>query len=184
MKAVIQRVIDASVSVDGSLKGSVAFGLLVYLGVALEDSVRDADWIAEKVINLRIFDDADGKMNLSLLELITDHENSPTKELVNHNINKVNQTVNAVNHENYMVNGTFFGVLAISQFTLLGDARKGRRPSWTQAAPPEKARELYLYFIDKIREKAPCESGEFQAHMKVSYTNDGPVTVILDSHER
>jgi D-tyrosyl-tRNA(Tyr) deacylase len=155
MKAVVQRVIDASVSVDGVVKGSIASGLLIYLGVAQEDTTQDADWIAEKTVNLRIFDDSEGKMNISLLEL--------------------------VNQENNMVNDALTGILVISQFTLLGDARKGRRPSWTQAAPPEKARELYLYFIEKVREKAPCECGEFQAHMKVTYTNDGPVTVLLDS---
>jgi D-tyrosyl-tRNA(Tyr) deacylase len=169
MRAVVQRVIDAEVSVNGAVKGSVAFGLLVYLGVALEDTIQDADWIAEKVVNLRIFDDSDGKMNLSLLEL-----------LVNYDKNKVN---NVVNQENNMVNIDSPGVLVISQFTLLGDARKGRRPSWTQAAAPEKAKELYLYFIEKVRERTPCECGEFQAHMKVTYTNDGPVTILLDSRE-
>jgi D-tyrosyl-tRNA(Tyr) deacylase len=173
MKAVIQRVISAEVSVDGVLKGSIPSGLLVYLGVAGEDTTSDADWIAEKAINLRIFDDSDGKMNLSLQEII-----------VNHNNKEVNEKTTNVNHENDMVNINSPGILVISQFTLLGDARKGRRPSWGKAAPPEKARELYLYFIEKVREKAPCGCGEFQAHMKVSYTNDGPVTVILDSHER
>jgi D-tyrosyl-tRNA(Tyr) deacylase len=179
MKAVVQRVTDASVSVDGVLKGSIAYGLLVYLGVAQDDTMHDADWIAEKAINLRIFDDADGKMNLSLRELIN-HINNSANTMVNYDFNEVNQLVN---QENNMVNKLSPGVLAISQFTLLGDARKGRRPSWGKAAPPEKAKELYLYFIEKVREKAPCECGEFQAHMKVSYTNDGPVTILLDSRE-
>jgi D-tyrosyl-tRNA(Tyr) deacylase len=169
MKAVVQRVINASVSVDGILKGSVACGLLIYLGVAQDDTTRDADWIAEKAINLRIFDDSDGKMNLSLLELLVNQKNNQVNDLVN--------------QEKIVVNQTMCGVLVISQFTLLGDARKGRRPSWGKAAPPEKAQELYLYFIEKIREKTPCESGEFQTHMKVSCTNDGPVTVLLDSKE-
>jgi D-tyrosyl-tRNA(Tyr) deacylase len=152
MKAVVQRVIDASVSVDGRLCGAVAAGLLVYLGVALEDSEADADWIAEKTANLRIFGDSEGKMNLSLKEIT---EDSVTGKA---------------------------GVLAISQFTLLGDAAKGRRPSWGRAAPPDKAKPLYEYFIRKIRQHGLlCESGEFQAHMKVSYTNDGPVTILLDS---
>ena len=150
MKAVVQRVVDASVTVNGVVKGAVQRGLLVYLGVAVDDNDKDADWLAEKIANLRIFEDQDGKMNLSLLEL-------------------VNQSV---------------GVLAVSQFTLLGDARKGRRPSWNGAAPPEKAKELYLYFMDKIREQGLiCESGEFQARMNVSYTNEGPVTIILNSRE-
>jgi D-tyrosyl-tRNA(Tyr) deacylase len=177
MKAVVQRVIDASVSVDGVVKGSIASGLLIYLGVALHDTTKDADWIAEKAVNLRIFDDLEGKMNLSLLHLVN-HDKKQVNEMVNQDISMVNVPIN---QENSMSNNALMGVLAISQFTLLGDARKGRRPSWTQAAPPEKARELYLYFIEKVREKTPCECGEFQAHMKVSYTNDGPVTVLLDS---
>jgi D-tyrosyl-tRNA(Tyr) deacylase len=177
MKAVVQRVSDASVSVDGIVKGSVAFGLLIYLGVALDDTTQDANWIAEKALNMRIFDDSDGKMNLSLLELVN-HNNKQVNNMVNYDFNEVNQLVN---QENNMVNEKIPGVLVISQFTLLGDARKGRRPSWTQAAPPHKAKELYLYVIEKIRKKAPCECGKFQAHMKVSYTNDGPVTVLLDS---
>jgi D-tyrosyl-tRNA(Tyr) deacylase len=183
MKAVIQRVIDASVSVSGVLKGSIARGLLVYLGVALEDTTQDADWIAEKTLNLRIFDDSNGKMNLSLRELLVNQDNNSVNSMVNQNNVAVNENIANVNHNNNLVNKDSFGVLAISQFTLLGDARKGRRPSWTQAAPPEQAKELYLYFIDKVREHAPCECGEFQAHMKVSYTNDGPVTVLLDSRE-
>jgi D-tyrosyl-tRNA(Tyr) deacylase len=158
MKAVVQRVVDASVTVAGVVKGAVQRGLLVYLGVALDDDEKDADWLAEKIANLRIFEDQDGKMNLSLLEL-------------------VNQSLNDGNKIPP-------GVLAISQFTLLGDARKGRRPSWNGAALPEKARELYLYFMEKIKQRGLiCESGEFQARMNVSYTNEGPVTIILNSKE-
>jgi D-tyrosyl-tRNA(Tyr) deacylase len=153
MKAVVQRVIDASVTVGGVIKGSVKSGLLVYLGVAHNDSEDDAVRLAKKIIWLRIFDDADGKMNLSLKDIAA--------------------------------NGTpDTGILAVSQFTLLADARKGRRPSWNGAAPPEKAKKLYEYFIEKVRENGlTCESGEFQAHMKVTYTNDGPVTILLDSTE-
>jgi D-tyrosyl-tRNA(Tyr) deacylase len=183
MKAVVQRVIDASVSVDGVLKGSIDRGLLVYLGVAQEDTKKDADWIAEKTLNMRIFDDTDGKMNLSLLDLLVNHNNNQVNNMVNQHIYTVNEKTVLVNLKDNMVNGNKLGILTISQFTLLGDARKGRRPSWTRAAPPHKAKELYLYFIDKISEKIPCECGEFQAHMKVSYTNDGPVTVLLDSRE-
>jgi D-tyrosyl-tRNA(Tyr) deacylase len=158
MKSVVQRVIDASVSVGGAVKGRIRGGLLVYLGVALDDSKSDADWHAEKIANLRIFEDADGKMNVSL------------KDMVSHDPAMANG------------NGAAMGVLAVSQFTLLGDARKGRRPSWGNAAPPEKAKQLYEYFMQKIREQGlVCESGEFQAHMRVTYTNDGPVTILLDS---
>ena len=151
MKAVVQRVHTASVSVGGRVCGSIERGLLVYAGVALEDTEADADWLVEKIANLRILDDSDGKMNLSILD--------------------VNRNTDAP-----------LGVLAISQFTLLGDAQKGRRPSWAKAAPPEQARLLYEYFIGKIRERGLlCECGEFQAHMQVTYTNDGPVTILLDS---
>jgi D-tyrosyl-tRNA(Tyr) deacylase len=156
VKAVVQRVIDASVTVNGVVKGAIQRGLLVYLGVAVDDGFNDAGWLAEKIANLRIFEDQDGKMNLSLLELVSQSLNN-------------GNTISS-------------GVLAVSQFTLLGDARKGRRPSWGGAAPPEKARELYIYFMEKIREQGLiCESGEFQAHMMVKYTNDGPVTIILDT---
>jgi len=150
MKAVIQRVIEASVSVNDVVKGKIENGLLIYLGVAQNDSETDADWLAEKAAFLRIFNDNEDKMNLSLKDL---------KE-----------------------EGKEAGVLAISQFTLLADARKGRRPSWNGAAAPEKAKQLYEYFIDAVKKRGiPCESGEFQAHMMVSYTNDGPVTIILDT---
>jgi D-tyrosyl-tRNA(Tyr) deacylase len=154
LKSVVQRVIDASVSVGGVVKGRIRSGLLVYLGVALDDCESDADWLAEKIANLRIFEDAEGKMNVSLKDAAAV---DPAK-------------------------AGGMGVLAVSQFTLLGDARKGRRPSWGKAAPPEKAKQLYEYFMEKIREQGlVCESGEFQAHMRVAYTNDGPVTILLDS---
>ena len=153
MKAVVQRVAEASVTVDGELKGRIGRGLLVYLGVALDDGIADADWLAEKIAGLRIFDDADGKMNLSIADTAARPGQPPA-------------------------------VLAVSQFTLLGDARKGRRPSWAKAAPPEKARELYEYFIRQIWHRGlSCESGEFQARMMVSSTNSGPVTILLDSSQ-
>jgi D-tyrosyl-tRNA(Tyr) deacylase len=172
MKAVVQRVIDASVTVGTELKGSIAYGLLVYLGVAHDDSTADADWLAEKIVNLRIFDDAEGKMNLSL------------SDIVGQDVNYRSQLVNneGVNHNQQLVNK--IGILAVSQFTLLGDARKGRRPSWGNAAPPEQAKKLYEYFMEKIREHGMvCESGEFQAKMLVTYTNDGPVTILLESKQ-
>jgi len=150
LKAVIQRVIDASVSVNGVVKGKIENGLLIYLGVAHNDTETDADWLAEKTAYLRIFNDNEGKMNLSLKDL---------KE-----------------------EGKDAGVLAISQFTLLADAKKGRRPSWNGAATPEKAKQLYEYFINAVKKHdINCECGEFQAHMMVSYTNDGPVTILLDT---
>ncbi|MDR0322884.1 MAG: D-tyrosyl-tRNA(Tyr) deacylase [Treponema sp.] len=151
MKAVVQRIIDASVTVNGHNKGSVESGLLVYLGVAQGDSKKDADWLADKIVNLRIFNDEGGVMNLSLKDVIAGKEERT-------------------------------GILVISQFTLLADARKGRRPSWSGAAQPEAAKELYEYFIIKIREQGIlCEHGEFQANMKVTATNDGPVTILLDT---
>jgi D-tyrosyl-tRNA(Tyr) deacylase len=182
MKAVVQRVIDASVTVNGALKGSIGYGLLVYLGVAQDDTAADADWLAEKTAHLRIFNDSAGKMNLSLVEIVNQYNEIAKRN----NVNQTNSDVNYfVNHNKNTVNSTSPGVLAVSQFTLLGDARKGRRPSWGKAAPPEKARELYEYFMDKIREQGlVCASGEFQAHMEVKYTNDGPVTILLDSEDR
>ena len=154
MKAVVQMAKNASVKVDNAVTGSIAWGLLVYLGVAREDSEKDAEWMAEKIANLRIFEDAQGKMNLSLLDII-----------------KQEKTADGL-----------IGVLAVSQFTLLADASKGRRPYYGDAADPEKANLLYECFIGKIRERGlVCEAGVFQAHMDVSYTNYGPVTIILDS---
>jgi D-tyrosyl-tRNA(Tyr) deacylase len=153
--------------VEGALKGKIDFGLIVYLGVAHEDGENDADWLAEKIANLRIFGDSEGKMNLSLLDLV----------------NYKNIQVNESGQTPVLPSGNV-GVLAVSQFTLLGDARKGRRPSWGRAAESGRARELYIRFMEKIREIGLlCEGGEFQAHMKVTYTNDGPVTILLDSRE-
>ena len=151
MKAVVQRVKAASVKVDGEVTGSIAWGLLVYLGVARDDTEKNADWMAEKIANLRIFEDAEGKMNLSV------KDNCDKREAPG-------------------------GVLAVSQFTLLADASKGRRPYYGGAAEPEKALALYKYFMEKVKaQDLICEAGIFQAHMEVSYTNDGPVTIILES---
>ncbi|MDR3170004.1 MAG: D-tyrosyl-tRNA(Tyr) deacylase [Treponema sp.] len=145
MKAVVQRVRNASVSVEGKVWGEILAGLLVYLGVAQGDTEADADYLAEKIGNLRIFEDDEGKMNRS-------------------------------------VKDTGGKVLAVSQFTLLADTRKGRRPYYGAAAEPGLAKAHYEYFMDKIREQGlECESGVFQAHMEVTYTNDGPVTIVLDS---
>jgi len=186
MKAVIQRVIDASVTVNGAVKGSIARGLLVYLGVAQDDTDADADWLAEKTAHLRIFDDSEGKMNLSLSEIVNQHSETVNKTDVNYDTSRVNVINKCLTTEDTEFHGgeNQTGVLAVSQFTLLGDARKGRRPSWGKAAPPEKARELYEYFMKKVREQGLfCASGEFQAHMEVKYTNDGPVTILLDSKQ-
>lgn len=154
MKAVIQRVVNASVTVGEIITGAIDSGLLVYLGVAQDDTEHDADWLAEKIPNLRIFDDDNGVMNLSLKESRAGAPGCEGRR----------------------------GILVVSQFTLLADARKGRRPSWNGAAAPERARELYEYFLSKIKEQGVlCESGEFKAVMKVTYTNDGPVTILLDT---
>jgi len=145
MRAVVQRVSEASVSVNDEIVSRIGRGLLVLLGVGAEDTESDAEYLAEKIANLRIFEDEKGKMNLSVLD----------------------------------VRGE---VLVVSQFTLYGDCRKGRRPSFTQAARPDKAQALYSYFIARIREEGvPTREGVFQAHMRVSLTNDGPVTILLDS---
>ncbi len=147
MRCVAQRVTDCSVSVDGECLGRMDSGLLVYLGVSSRDAEADLDYMAAKVVNLRIFPDREGKMNLSLLD----------------------------------IGG---GITVISQFTLYGDMRKGRRPSFDAAAPPEAAEALYRRFLEKLRGfgLSPLE-GRFQAHMRVSYTNDGPVTILLDSEK-
>jgi D-tyrosyl-tRNA(Tyr) deacylase len=150
MIAVVQRVLDASVIVSGVSVGAIENGCLVYLGVAAGDGEDDAHYVAEKVVNLRIFSDAAGKMNLSLLDL----------------------------HDN----GEAAGVLAVSQFTLLGDVRKGRRPSFNRAEQPERANELFEEFVSKVSSHGiPVNTGVFGAHMEVAYVNDGPVTLIIES---
>src|SRR5271166_3605810 len=145
MRAVVQRVSRARVTVNGEITGEIGLGLLVLLGVSSEDTRADADYLAEKTIGLRIFEDAGGKMNLSVAE----------------------------------VGGA---LLVVSQFTLYGDARRGKRPSFDAAAPPEQARELYEYFVEKVRAAGlRCETGRFQETMQVELVNEGPVTILLDS---
>jgi D-tyrosyl-tRNA(Tyr) deacylase len=208
LKAVIQRVFNASVSVDGVLKGAIDGGLLVYLGVASDDDARDAKWIADKIAFIRLFDDAKGRMNLSITDIVNCQPVNHSNDMVNGNIvnrtdfsvngdvdNHANACVNelAVKCEKNTLNGDempvgsriftpIYGILVISQFTLLGDARKGRRPSWEKAAPPEMAKRLYEHCIACIRAHGLiCETGVFQAHMEVKSINDGPVTILLDS---
>jgi len=147
MRAVVQRVTDARVEVAGETVGEIGAGFLVLLGVARDDANTDADYLAEKVANLRVFDDDEGKMNRSLLE-------------------------------------TGGAMLVVSQFTVYGDVRRGRRPSYSDAAEPEKANTLYEYFVERVRSfGVKAETGVFQAMMKVSLTNDGPVTILLDSRK-
>ena len=151
MKAVVQRAAKAKVSVEGKITGSINRGLLVYLGVSKNDTVKDTEWLTDKIINLRIFPDENRKMNLSIQDLLSSGQND-------------------------------LGILVISQFTLLGDCVKGRRPYYGEAADPEHANRLYEMFIKMIREQnIICESGIFQAHMEVDSINDGPVTIILDT---
>ena len=145
MRAVVQRVLDARVQVDGQTVGRIERGLLVYLGVHKDDTDKDFDYILDKVINLRIFSDDAGKMNLSLLD-------------------------------------TGGEILVVSQFTLFGDARRGRRPFYGEAAGNEKGNLYYQRFLHELKEKGiKTASGQFGAEMYVSYTNDGPVTILLDS---
>lgn len=145
MRAVVQRVSRARVVVDGRVTGEIAAGLLVLLGVGRNDTAETAAYMAEKIATLRIFDDPQGKMNLS----VTDAGGA---------------------------------VLVVSQFTLYGDARGQRRPSYLQAAPPEDANRLYEEFVRELRARGlRVETGVFQAHMAVELTNDGPVTILLDS---
>jgi len=147
MRAVVQRVREAKVLVDDEVIGAIDSGLCVFLGVGEGDSRDDADYLADKIANLRIFADEDGKMNLSALDL--------DKEL-----------------------------LIVSQFTLYGDCRQGRRPGYGQAASPQQAEELYQYFLKKLEEyNLPLASGEFKAMMDVDLINDGPVTLLLDSQK-
>jgi D-tyrosyl-tRNA(Tyr) deacylase len=145
MRAVVQRVSEASVAVDGKVVGQIGPGLCVLLGVAQGDGLADAEWMATKICELRIFEDEAGKMNRSVLD-------------------------------------TGGALLAISQFTLLGDAQKGRRPSFIAAARPEEAQPLYAKFCALCRDRGPrVEEGVFRATMTVRIVNEGPVTLILDS---
>jgi D-tyrosyl-tRNA(Tyr) deacylase len=145
MRAVVQRVTKASVSVDNEVVGKISNGIVVLLGVGKDDTEEDAKYLAEKIVNLRIFDDEDGKMNLSLLD----------------------------------VKGQ---ALIISQFTLYGDCRRGRRPSYSDSAPPDLAKALYEKFIELVKNyDVHVETGIFAAHMLVEIHNDGPVTLLLDS---
>ena len=147
MRAVVQRVTEARVEVAGEPVGEIGAGLLVLLGVARDDTTDDADYLADKTVNLRIFDDEEGKMNRSLSE-------------------------------------SGGAILVVSQFTLYGDVRRGRRPSYSDAAEPDKANQLYEYFVERVRSfGVKVETGIFQAMMKVSLTNDGPVTILLDSRK-
>jgi len=147
MRAVVQRVSRARVTVEARTIGQIERGLLVLLGVASSDGESDAEYLAEKITALRIFEDAEGKMNRNVSE----------------------------------AGGA---VLAVSQFTLYGDARRGKRPSFDAAARPEQARGLYEYFVERVQALGlRCESGQFQSAMKVELVNDGPVTILLDSQK-
>ena len=148
MRAVVQRVSEASVRVEREVKGEIGPGLVVLVGVQLEDSEADADTLADKVLNLRIFPDEAGQMNRSVLD-------------------------------------TRGGLLVVSQFTLLGDARKGRRPSYIDAARPEEADRLYVHFVERLRKsELTVATGVFRAMMDVALVNQGPVTILLDSRKQ
>ena len=145
MRAVVQRVSSSRVTVDERVTGEVKKGLLVLLGVTHDDTSKDVDYMVDKVTNLRIFEDENDKMNLSLKDIVGE-------------------------------------VMAVSQFTLYGDARKGRRPSFSDAARPDVANPLYEEFVEKLRAQGiTVGTGEFGAHMMVELTNDGPVTILLES---
>ncbi|MGM0900198.1 MAG: D-aminoacyl-tRNA deacylase [Bacillota bacterium] len=145
MRVVVQRSKEAKVTVEGKVSGSITKGFVVLVGVTHDDQEKDAAFLAEKVANLRVFEDENGKMNLSLLDVAGE-------------------------------------VLSVSQFTLYGDCRKGRRPNFMEAARPDQANEIYELFNSKLREKGvKVETGVFGAMMDVQLTNDGPVTLIIDS---
>ena len=145
MKALLQRVTGASVSVAGGVVGRIGRGLVVFVGVANGDSEEDARYLAQRTVNLRIFSDQEGRFNLSALDIQGE-------------------------------------LLVVSQFTLLADTRKGRRPSFTDAAPPAQAEELFQKFVEQVRATAlKVETGRFQQYMQVEIHNDGPVTIMLDS---
>ena len=148
MRSVVQRVSSARVDVEGARVSAISRGLLVLLGVRKGDTAVDLEWMADKVLNLRIFDDARGVMNLSVLDIAGE-------------------------------------ILVVSQFTLLADSRKGRRPSYIDAAPPEEAKVMYEGFCDRIATSGrPVKRGVFQAMMDVGLVNEGPVTILLDSEKR
>jgi D-aminoacyl-tRNA deacylase len=148
MKALLQRVTNASVSIDGKVVGEIGPGLVVFLGVAGGDTQEDAQYLARKIIELRIFADAEGKFNLSVADIKGE-------------------------------------LLLVSQFTLLASTRKGRRPGFTEAAPPEAAEALFDRFVAYTRDSSlKVETGRFQQHMQVEIHNDGPVTIMIDSRER
>ena len=148
MKALLQRVSAASVSVAGEVVGKIGRGLVVFVGVATGDSEKDARYLAQRTVNLRIFSDQAGKFNLSALDIHGE-------------------------------------LLVVSQFTLLADTKKGRRPSFTEAAPPAQAEQLFELFVDEARATGlKVETGRFQQYMQVEIHNDGPVTIMLDSREK
>jgi D-tyrosyl-tRNA(Tyr) deacylase len=148
MRAVVQRVTRASVMIDGQIVGEIGNGLVVLLGVARDDTKDDADYLAPKIVALRVFDDAEGRMNVSVKD----------------------------------IGG---GLLVVSQFTLYGDVRRGLRPSWSDAAPPEIAEPLYEYFVESSRKLlGRVETGSFRKMMQVELVNDGPVTILLDSRRQ
>jgi D-tyrosyl-tRNA(Tyr) deacylase len=145
MRAVIQRVKEASVTVDNNITGQISAGLLVYLGISADDTARELDYIIRKICSLRIFNDDNSKMNLSLID-------------------------------------KGFPLLVVSQFTLYADVHKGNRPSFVNAMKGEEAQKLYLEFIKKISDAGiKCETGRFGANMSVKSTNDGPVTILIES---
>ncbi|MDT5156528.1 MAG: D-aminoacyl-tRNA deacylase [Acidobacteriota bacterium] len=147
MRAVLQRVTRACVRVEGETVGEIGPGLVVLLGIAREDSEAAARYLLEKILSLRVFDDAEGRMNFSVVERSG-------------------------------------GLLVVSQFTLYGDARRGRRPSWFEAAPPEKAEPLYEFFVEEARRRvARVATGSFGRMMEVELVGDGPVTILLDSRK-
>jgi D-tyrosyl-tRNA(Tyr) deacylase len=148
VKALLQRVTSASVSIEGEVVGSIGRGLVVFVGVAEGDEPNDADYLVKKLFNLRIFADKEEKFNLSALDIKAE-------------------------------------LLLVSQFTLLADARKGRRPSFTEAAPPQRAEELFEHFVKEARGSGlKVQTGRFQQYMQVEIHNDGPVTIMLDSRDR
>ncbi|TES83397.1 MAG: D-tyrosyl-tRNA(Tyr) deacylase [Dehalococcoidia bacterium] len=148
MKALLQRVTSASVSIDGEVVGSIGRGLVVFVGVAEGDGPKDADYLAQKLVNLRIFADEAERFNLSALDIKAE-------------------------------------LLLVSQFTLLADTRKGRRPSFTEAAPPPRAEELFEHFVDEAKASGlKVQTGRFQQYMQVEIHNDGPVTIMLDSRDK